>query len=95
MSRYTIELFGLPAKPTDLDLRKVEVELNNGASLRDVVAALRRKMPALEGSVFVAGEDRLREFYAFNVNGNFHDDDSDIRLKDSDHIILLLLATGG
>lgn len=93
MSKYNIELFGIPNIPDDL--RKVEVELNNGARLKDVVAALRRKLPALEGSVFVAGEDRLREYYAFNVNGNFYDYESDIQLKNSDKIILLLLATGG
>lgn len=76
-------------------VRTVEVNLDNGASLKDLVGALRRKMPALEGSVIRPGEDRLTAHYAFNVNGRFHIDDYDVEVRCDDHILLLTFALGG
>jgi len=73
----------------------VEVELEDGASLRDIVAALMRKIPALEGGVTRAGEDRLMEYYAFNINGRFYFDDMELQLQGNDRVALLTLATGG
>jgi molybdopterin converting factor small subunit len=93
MFRCTVEMFGLPEEITDR--RKVEVELKDGASPRDVVAALRRKIPALEGCIICSGEDRLTESYAFNINGRFYTGDEEVQLKDGDRVVLLTLATGG
>lgn len=93
MIRCTVEMFGLTDDITDL--REVEVELKDGATLRDVVAALRREIPGLEGRVTCPGEDRLMEHCAFNIGGSFHQDDSDFQPQDGDHIILLTLASGG
>jgi molybdopterin converting factor small subunit len=93
MIKCTVEMYGV--SPEITDLRKVEVELNGGATLGDVVAALRRKVPALEGAVITKGEDRLTEYYAFAIDVNFQPDDSNIQLKDGDRVVLLLLATGG
>jgi molybdopterin converting factor small subunit len=93
MFRCTVEMFGL--SPEITELREVEVKLKDGASLGDVVAALRRKIPALEGGVICAGEDRLTEFYAFNINGCFYAGDEEVQLKDGDRVALLTLATGG
>ena len=86
-------MFGLSHDVTEL--REVEVELENGARLRDMIAALRREIPALEGDVIRAGEDRLTEYYAFNVNGRFYMDDNELQIQHSDRVALLLLATGG
>ena len=47
MATYSVELFGLPNELAGR--RNVEVELGEEASLRDLVGALRRAMPALEG----------------------------------------------
>jgi len=93
MNRYIVQMFGLPREVTEL--REVEVELKDGASLGDVVAALRHGIPALEGHVIRAGENRLMEHCAFNINGRFYLDDRDIQLRDGDRILLLTLATGG
>jgi len=93
VTKCIMEMFGLPSNVTEL--RELEVELEDGAWLRDVVVALKRKIPALEGSVIRNGEDRLVENYTFNVNGRFYFDDSDFQLRDGDRIALLTLATGG
>jgi molybdopterin converting factor small subunit len=93
MIKCSVEFFGLPNEITDQ--KKVEIELNNGTGIRDALAALRRKIPALEGNVIKAGEDHLTEYYVFNIKGQFHYDDSDIQLQDGDKLLLLLLATGG
>ncbi len=93
MTRYIVEMYGLSSEITEL--RKVEVELEDGASLGDIIAALRREIPALEGRVIRAGEDRLTEWYTFNINGRFYFDDRELQLQDGDRVALLTLATGG
>ena len=93
MIRCIVQLFGLPHEITEL--HEVEVELKDGASLGDVIAALRREIPALEGRVIRAGENRLMEHCAFNINGRFYLDDREAHLQNGDRILLLTLATGG
>ncbi len=93
MKRCIVQLFGLPREITEL--QEVEVELKDGANLGDVIAALRREIPALEGRVIRAGENRLMEHCAFNINGRFYLDDREVQLQDGDRILLLTLATGG
>ncbi len=93
MNRCIVQLFGLPHEITEL--QKVEVELKDGAKLGDVIAALRREIPALEGRVIRAGENRLMEHYAFNINGRFYLNDKEVQLQDGDRVALLTLATGG
>jgi len=93
MFRCMVEMFGLSDEITAL--RKAEVELKDGASPRDVVAALRREIPALEGSVIRCGEDRLVDDYGFYINGRFYSGDEEVHLKAGDRIVLLALATGG
>ena len=93
MAKFNVELFGLSNEITAL--KNVDIDLNDGASLKDVVAALRSKIPAMEGSVIRTGQDRLTERYVFNVDGRFYFDTDNARLNDGDHIRLLLLSTGG
>ena len=93
MIRCMVQLFGLPHEITEL--REVEVELKDGANLRDIIAALRREIPALEGHAIHAGENRLMEHCAFNINGRFYLDDREFQLQDGDRVSLLTLATGG
>lgn len=76
-------------------LREVEVELEDGAGMADVIAAMKEKIPALEGSVIRTGENRLGQFYKFNINGNFYYDGMDFELQSSDRIALLVPVTGG
>ena len=93
MFRCVIPMYGLPREITEL--RKVEVELNDGAGMAEVVAALREKVPALEGPVIRTGEDRLMEDYKFNINGQFYFDGMDFQLNKDDRIALLVPMTGG
>jgi molybdopterin converting factor small subunit len=93
MFKCAVQMFGLPREITDL--REVEVELNDGASMGEVIAALRNKIPALEGSAFRTGEDRLAELYKFNVNGHLYFDGMDFQLHSGDRIALLIPITGG
>ena len=93
MIRCMVQLFGLPHEITEL--REVEVELKEGANLRDIIAVLRREIPALEGYAIYAGENRLMERCPFNINGRFYLDDKEVQLQNSDRIALLTLATGG
>lgn len=93
MFRCVVEMFGLPSEITEL--REVEIKLNDGATLRDVIAALKDKIPALEGTAIRLGEDQLVEHYKFNVNGRFYYDDMGLKLKRGDRIALLVPIAGG
>ena len=93
MFKCVIGLFGLTQEITGEHM--VEVELSDEASLTDVIAALRRIIPKLEGLVIRPGEDKLTEYYAFNINGSFYIDDEEIRIRSGDHVALLALASGG
>ena len=93
MIKCVVEIFGLSHEITNL--QKVEVELRDKATLKDVIAALRRDITALEGPVIRAGEDRLVEHFGFNINGRFYLDDTEVQIQDGDRIVLLALATGG
>ena len=89
-----VQIFGLPRDITDA--RNVEVELKNEArAMSDLIAALRKKIPALEGPVIRVGEDRLVERYKFNVNGRLYYDGMAFQLQSGDRIALLTPMTGG
>jgi molybdopterin converting factor small subunit len=94
MYKCVVQLFGLPHTITDL--RKVEIEMEEGMTLRDLVHALRVKIPALEGPVIRTGSNHLVKSYKFNVNGRFYfEDDMDLKLQKGDRVALLTPATGG
>ena len=86
-------MWGLPREISGLP--EVEVEVEDDASLRDVIVALKRRIPELEGSVICQGGDRLEESCAFNINGQFYLEDEKVQLKEGDCLRLLTLATGG
>jgi molybdopterin converting factor small subunit len=93
MFTCVVEIFGLPEDITSLP--EIEVNLRNGACLEDIVAAMRRKVPALEGPVIRIGVDKLVDHFGFYVNGRYYANDEKVQLKDGDRIVLLRLATGG
>ena len=93
MIKFTVQMFGLPPEITTL--RAVEIEVNEGAGMGEVIAAIRQKTTALDGPVFRPGEDRLADLYKFNVNGRFYFDGMDFKLQPGDRIALLVPATGG
>jgi molybdopterin converting factor small subunit len=93
MFKCTIHMYGLPQEITTL--REIEVELEDGAGMAEVVAAMKEKIPALEGPVIRTGENRLERLYKFNINGNFYYDGMDFQLHSGDRIALLVPVTGG
>ena len=93
MLSFEIEMFGLPSNITKL--RKIRLKLNEGASLRDLVAALQQAIPTLDGPVIQAGENQLVDRYGFNINGLFYTGKQEFKLKRGDKIALMTLATGG
>jgi molybdopterin converting factor small subunit len=86
-------MYGLPREITEK--REVEVEINDGAGMAEVIAALKEQVPELEGQVIRTGENRLKEEYKFNINGHFYFDGMDFHLQKSDRIALLVPMTGG
>ena len=80
MGKYAVEMFGIPYSISGI--RRVEFELENGAKLTDIVGALKREVPALEGEVITIDADYLNEGFTFNINGRFYIDDRDLTLTD-------------
>lgn len=93
MFKIKMPMYGLYHGITDL--RDVELELRDGAGMAEVVAEMRKRIPALEGPVIRSGEDRLIELYKFNINGHFFFDGMDFELHPEDRIALLVPAVGG
>ncbi|MBN1692972.1 MAG: MoaD/ThiS family protein [Dehalococcoidales bacterium] len=93
MFKVVIPMYGLRREITEQ--REVEVELRDGAAMAEVIAAMREKVPSLEGPVLRKGEDRLVEKYKFNINGKFYFDGQDFKLNKGDRIALLVPITGG
>ncbi len=93
MVKCTVEMFGIPPEITDL--RSTDVTVKDGATPSDLVAALREKLPALDGPIISPGRDRLVESFGFYVNGQFYTGDQEVYLKPGDRIVLLALAMGG
>ncbi len=94
MFKCTVEIYGLPQKI--ITLRKVEVELEEGAGLEEVIAGMRQQIPGMIGPVILKDKDSLMERFVFNVNGRFYfKDGGNLQIKKGDHIALLSVATGG
>ncbi|OGO43023.1 MAG: hypothetical protein A2137_06830 [Chloroflexi bacterium RBG_16_58_8] len=93
MFKGVIPMYGLPYEITTV--REVAVELNDGAGMAEVIAAMKEKVPSLDGPVFRAGESRLEENYKFNINGHFYYAGMDFQLHSGDRIALLVPVTGG
>jgi molybdopterin converting factor small subunit len=93
MFKVVIPMYGLPREITEK--REVEVTLRDGATMPEVIAAMRKQIPSLEGRVIRRGEDRLVEQFKFNINGKFYFDGQDFELHPGDCIALLVPMTGG
>jgi hypothetical protein len=88
-----VEMYGI--SPGITELTGAEVELNEGAAIDELVAALKAKIPALEGPVIQSGLNRLTESYGFIVNGQFHFSEGETKIQKGDRVVLVLLAFGG
>ena len=86
-------MWGLPREVSGKS--QVDISLEDGAGLREVVSTLKRELPALTGAVLNPHDDRLEDTCAFNLDGRFLGEGEDVSLHDGDRIRLLTLATGG
>jgi molybdopterin converting factor small subunit len=95
MIKCTVEMYGFALEESGIS--ETELVLKDGATLRDLISALKTQIPALAGRVIQPDEDRLVERCCFNIEGRFyfHDDDMDLPVRDGWRVRLLTLATGG
>ena len=93
MFKCVIPIYGLPREISTV--QEVEVELKERAGMAEVIAAIKEKVPALDGQVFRKGENRLMPSFKFNINGEFYFDGMDFQLRKGDRIALLMPITGG
>ncbi|MBC7234074.1 MAG: MoaD/ThiS family protein [Chloroflexi bacterium] len=73
---------------------EAEVEVHEGATLRDVCAALAKKFPAFLGQLIVPGTHDLVEPHFFNVNGS-RAANLDVTVQEGDRILLMAITAGG
>lgn len=91
--RLNIELFGPPRARAGAKV--VCVEVQDGASLGDLVAALSQEAPAMLGTVIAAQKDRLLEPYTFYLDGSGFVNDPAIRLSQSSRLSIMMASVGG
>ncbi len=89
--KLTVEMFGLSPYTEE---NSVGVDLENGATLAQLLEAIGQKMPSLKGRV-IQSDNRLVENYGLYINGEFVADERAVKLKERDRVVLILLATGG
>lgn len=93
MLEFSVQIFGFPTKL--FDGHEVILSLDEEACLTDLVAQLRKKVPALEGFAVAPGENRLMAGFKFNLNGQLIYSDFSIKVNSEDRIVLLPPIAGG
>ncbi len=89
----TVEFFGLPRRLSGAKQTKVRVE--EGATLRDVVAALARQFPAFLGELVEPETYDLVEPYFFNIDARHVPQNLEFEPKEGQRLLLLFLEAGG
>ena len=93
MINCVVEMWGFAREVSGI--QQVEISLDDDAVMKDALRELRKRVPALDGTVIEKEEDKLDDSSAFNVNGQFYDGGDTVKLHDGDRIRLLTMATGG
>ena len=88
-----VEMYGI--SPGITDQTRAEVQITEGAGIKELIDALKAKIPSLEGQVIQSGSSRLTESYALIINGQFYMGDNEVKLQKGDRVVLVMLATGG
>nr|MBC7243854.1 MoaD/ThiS family protein [Chloroflexota bacterium] len=73
---------------------EAEIEVNDGATLRDVGAALAQRFPAFLGPLITPGTHDLVEPHFFHVNGR-RAANMDMPVQEGDRILLMTVTAGG
>jgi hypothetical protein len=90
--QLAVEMYGLSPYT---NFNKVDVELEAGTGIPELIGALGQKIPSFEGSVKEVGVNRLIETYGLYVNGQFVQQDDPVKFKPGDRVVIILLAVGG
>ena len=93
MAKLTVEVYGV-GRPQS-GQREIELDLEPGASLEEVLVALGRQAPALAGQVLGADGRSLRPPYVLNINGLSFVEDLSLRPQEGDRILLMAPPAGG
>lgn len=75
--------------------REVELDLEPGSTLEEVLAALGQQAPALLGRILGADGRSLRPPYVLNINGLSFVEDLSLRPEEGDRILLMAPPAGG
>jgi molybdopterin converting factor small subunit len=90
----TIELYGISTELAGIN--EVVLELPGmDAGMKEVVMALKHRLPELDGIVIKKDKYLLADDQAFNIDGRFYTNIDEITIHDGDRIRLLTAATGG
>ena len=93
MIHCVVELFGMGRQLAGAS--NVRIELQEGATVRDLLAALGEKSPGLLGEVLTDDGRALVSAYSLSLNGRTFVDDLGLHPKDGDHFLIMLPAAGG
>jgi len=94
MIACTIELYGLSAELAGISEVILELPEKN-AGMQELIRALKKRLPELDGIIFKKDEYVLADDQAFNINGQFYSGSDVIMVHDGDRIRLLTAAIGG
>ncbi|MGQ9492610.1 MAG: MoaD/ThiS family protein [Anaerolineae bacterium] len=72
----------------------VEIEVSDGATLRDVCTALAQRFPAFLGPLIVPETYDLAQPHFFHVNGR-HEANLEAPVREGDRILLMAITAGG
>ena len=94
MITCTIELYGSSAELAGTN--EVVLELPGiSVGMKELVIALKNRLPELDGIVMKKDEYLLADDQAFNIDGRFYSGSDEIAVHNGDRIRLLTAATGG
>jgi hypothetical protein len=91
--KLTVEFLGLSRRLAQT--RESLVEIDDQATLRDVLRSLAARFPALVGPVIVSGTFDLISSHIINIDGKRAVEDLEVRPQDGQHLILMFVEAGG
>ena len=90
---YTVEFYGMPRRLSGV--KEATVEVKDGATLRDVTAALAVKYPSFLGNLIEPNTYSIHEPYFYNVDARYVPPNLDYQPKAGERLLLLFLEAGG
>lgn len=89
----TVEFLGLPRRLSGQT--EAQIEVREGATLRDVVVELARLFPSFIGQVITPQADNLISPYFFNVGGRLTATSLAQTVDPGEPLVLMFLEAGG